>query len=190
VVCVDDLAHAQTAVAALLAAVTPEEWARPSPCDGWDVAGVARHLVVGERVFTTALGGSAYDLPAVIAEIAAIGDEDLPATYAQGGVRLREALAAADPAGAYPTGLGPMSVPAVDQLRTIEALVHGWDAGRGAGRLLEVDKGVAERAIEHSLALIDRLPPERTPFAPPVEIADDAPAIDRLAALLGRSVSG
>jgi hypothetical protein len=49
---------------------------------------------------------------------------------------------------------------------------------------------VAERAITDSLALMERLPPERTPFGPPQRVADDAPAIDRLAALLGRSVSG
>ena len=113
---------------------------------------------------------------------------DLPAAYADGAPRLREALAAADPAGAYPTGLGPMPPQAVDELRTIEALVHGWDVARGSGRGLEVDAAVAERAITASHALMERLPPDRTPFAPPVEIADDAPALDRLAALLGRRV--
>jgi hypothetical protein len=35
-----------------------------------------------------------------------------------------------------------------------------------------------------------RLPPDRTPFAPPQDVTDDAPALDRLAALLGRTVSG
>ena len=75
---------------------------------------------------------------------------------------------------------------AVDHLRTIEALVHGWDAGRGVGRLLRVDDEVAERAIERSLTLMDKLPPDRSPFAPPVEVAADASPIDRLAALLGR----
>jgi hypothetical protein len=33
---------------------------------------------------------------------------------------------------------------------------------------------------------MERLPPGRSPFAPPVEVADDEPALDRLAALLGR----
>ena len=36
---------------------------------------------------------------------------------------------------------------------------------------------------------MERLPPDRTPFGPPQPVADDAPAIDRLAALLGRAVS-
>jgi len=182
----DDLAHAQAAVTALLSDLAPDDWTRPTPCDPWDVAAVTRHLVTGERAFTTALGGTAYDLPSLSAEVAAIANTDLPSAYAEGAARLREALAAADPAGTYPTGLGPMPPPAVDQLRTIEALTHGWDVGRGVGRLLRVDEPVSERAITHSLALMERLPPERTPFGPPVEIADDAAALDRLVALLGR----
>ncbi len=186
----DDLSHAQTAVNALLSDLAPEDWSRDSPCDEWDVAGVVRHLVVGERAFAISLGGSAYDLPALTAEVAGVPDADLPAAYAEGAVRLREALEAADPAGVYPTGLGPMPAPAVNQLRTIEALTHGWDAARGAGRPLDVDDPVAERAITHSLTLMEQLPPGRTPFGPPQPVADDAAAIDRLAALLGRSVTG
>jgi hypothetical protein len=37
---------------------------------------------------------------------------------------------------------------------------------------------------------MERLPPDRSPFAAPQAVADDAPAIDRLAALLGRVVDG
>ena len=79
-----------------------------------------------------------------------------------------------------------MPAPAVEQLRTIEALVHGWDVGRGVGRLLQVHHDVLERALEHSRALMERLPPERTPFSPPVPLDDGAPPLDRLVALLGR----
>jgi uncharacterized protein (TIGR03086 family) len=102
---------------------------------------------------------------------------------------LREAFAAAGE-GPFPTGIGPMPAPAISELRTIECLAHGWDVARGAGARLEVDDAVAERAIAHSLALMERLPPDRTPFASPRPAPDDAPAIDRLAALLGRDVSG
>lgn len=183
---VDDLIDAQAAVTALLADLAADDWSRATPCPDWDVAGVVRHLIVGERAFTTSLGGTAYDLPALTEVVAAIPHADLPTAYAEGAVRLREALGAADPAGGYPTGLGPMPVPAVLQLRTIEALTHGWDVARGVGRLLDVDEAVAERAITHSLALLERLPPGRTPFAPSRAASDEAPAIDRLAALLGR----
>ena len=183
----DDLTQAQSAVTELLGGLRPDDWARPTPCEDWDVAAVVRHLAVGERAFTTSLGGVAYELPVIAAELADVPDEDLPGTYASGAAHLRDALASAG-AGPFPTGIGPMPAPAIAELRTIEALTHGWDVARGTGRLLEVADEVAERAIAHSLALMERLPADRTPFGPARPVADDAPAIDRLAALLGRSV--
>ena len=184
----DDLELAQSAVTTLLADLSEADWARASPCEEWDVAGVVGHLVVGERAFATSLGGTAYDLPALVAEVDALADAELPEAYAAGAARLREALAAADPSGSYPTGLGPLTIPAVRQLRTVEALVHGWDVATGAGSRLGVEEPVAERALDHSRVLLERLPADRTPFAPPQPVGDDAPALDRLAALLGRRV--
>ena len=81
-----------------------------------------------------------------------------------------------------------MPAPAITHLRTIEALTHGWDVARGAGTRLAIDDAVADRAVAHSLVLMERLPPDRTPFGPSQPVPDDAPAIDRLAGLLGRSV--
>jgi uncharacterized protein (TIGR03086 family) len=182
----DDLTHAQTALAALLERLDVEDWSRASPCEEWDVAAVVRHLVVGERAFTQSLGGTPYDLADLTAQVQEVRNADLPAAYAEGAVRLRDALAAADPDAAYPTGVGPMPAPVVERLRTVEALVHGWDAAEGAGQLLEVDDAVAERAIADSRELLGQLPPDRRPFAPPVDVAPSARAIDRLAALLGR----
>ncbi len=184
----DDLTVAQAAVSALLASLAPDDWTRASPCDDWDVAGVARHLAVGERAFAVSLGGTPYDLAAISAELADMATDELPAAYDVGAVGLRQALTSADPAGAFPTGLGPMPAPAIAELRTIEALTHGWDVARGAGARLAVDDTVAERAIAHSLVLMERLPPDRTPFGPPQPVPDSAPAIDRLAGLLGRKI--
>jgi uncharacterized protein (TIGR03086 family) len=184
-----DLAHAQAAVAALLATLEPDDWGRPTPCDEWDVAGVTRHLHVGELAFTVSLGGSRYDLVALTAQVAEVPLGDLPTAYAAGAAALREALAGADPAGMFPTGIGPMPAPAIADLRAIEALTHGWDVAHGTGHALEVDEAVAERAIANSLALKERLPPERQVFGTPQPVADDAPALDRLVALLGRTLS-
>lgn len=181
-----DLTHAQTAVATLLDRFDTDDWERPSPCEQWDVGAVVRHLVVGERAFTQSLGGRAYDLAGLTEQVHEVPSVDLPAAYAEGAERLRSALTGADPAATFPTGLGPMPAPAVEQLRTIEALVHGWDVGRGVGRLLQVHDDVLERALEHSRALMERLPPERTPFSLPVPLDDGAPPLDRLVALLGR----
>lgn len=183
----DDLAHAQAAFGAVLAGLGADDWGRPTPCDGWDVAGVTRHLMAGERAFTISLGGAPYDLPAITAEVAALPVDDLTAAYDVGASALRAALADAGPGRTFPTGIGPMPPSHIAELRTIEALVHGWDV---AGDSLDVDDAAAERAIANSRALMERLPPDRTPFGPPQPVADAAPAIERLVALLGRPVDG
>ncbi len=185
----DDLAAAQSAVATLLATLDPDDWEKPTPCEAWDVAAVVRHLAAGERAFTTSLGGTAYDLPSISAELAEVATADLAATYGTGAERLRAALAAELGSDrVFPTGIGPMTAGPIAELRTIEALTHGWDVARGTGHPLAVDDALADRAVAHSLALMERLPPDRTPFGPPRPVPDDAPAIDRLAGLLGRAV--
>jgi uncharacterized protein (TIGR03086 family) len=72
-------------------------------------------------------------------------------------------------------------------LRVVETLVHGWDLARATGRELDVPAQVAEAELAFSRDLLGRLPAGRTPFAPSRPVADDAPALDRLAALLGRA---
>ena len=132
-----------------------------------------------------------YDLPALIASAATLAPgPTCPTTYDVGAVSLREALLTPTRLAPSRPGSARCRRPAITELRTIEALAHGWDVARGTGGALDVDDAVAERALAHSLALMERLPPERTPFGPPQPVADDAPALDRLAALLGRSVSG
>lgn len=186
----EDLTAAQTATATLLERFDVDDWMRDSPCRGWDVAAVVRHLVVGERHFADSLAGSPGDAEALVAEVGEVPNTDLPAAYAESAERLRSALAAADPSATYATGLGEVPPAVVERLRTVEALVHGWDAARGAGKLLEVDDALAERALEHSEAMMAQVPPDRAPFDPPVEVPPGLPAIDRLAGYLGRRVTG
>jgi len=48
---------------------------------------------------------------------------------------------------------------------------------------------IVERAIAVSRALLEQLPPGRSPFGTPQPVIGDAPALDRLAALLGRTLT-
>ena len=181
----EDLSHAHRTVAALARGLDAADWSRTTPCPDWDVAAVVRHLVIGEQAFTTALAGVPYDLPAVAAEVAEMPDAVLPDVLESAGETLRDALSVAGP-GEYPTGIGPLPARAIVELRTIEALTHGWDVARATGRPLGVPEEVAERALAASHRLMTLLPADRTPFAPPQPVDDAAPAADRLAALLGR----
>jgi len=72
-------------------------------------------------------------------------------------------------------------------LRLTEHLVHGWDLARATGQATTgLPADLAEQELAFARVQLGKIPPDRRPFAPPQPVVDDAPAIDRLAALLGR----
>jgi uncharacterized protein (TIGR03086 family) len=85
-----------------------------------------------------------------------------------------------------PFGTVPGAV--VLHLRTVEALVHGWDLAQATGQRLRADASVVQREISFTQDALGRLPADRTPFAPPQPVDADAPPLDQLAAMLGRDV--
>ena len=73
------------------------------------------------------------------------------------------------------------------QWRIVDLLTHGWDLVQATGVVADVPDDLVEQALELAQA---QLPgqPRAGRFAEPQPIRDDAPAIDRLAALTGRPV--
>jgi uncharacterized protein (TIGR03086 family) len=66
-----------------------------------------------------------------------------------------------------------------------EVVIHGWDIARSTGQRYEVDDDVAQAVFAH-VALFAADGPVDGLFGPAVEIADDAPVIERAVALSGR----
>ena len=85
--------------------------------------------------------------------------------------------------------VGTLPGPAIVHLRTVETLVHGWDLARAIGAEVPFADSLADGEWAFSTDLLGRVPEGRRPFAPSRPVPDDAPAIDRLAALLGRDSS-
>jgi uncharacterized protein (TIGR03086 family) len=174
----------------LVDALHGDEWELPTPCSDWTVRQLVGHLVGGNRLVARALRGE--PLPPV--EQLARRDpadqlgEDPSAAWQQSTDDLLAAFAAPGvlerthtvPAGTLPG-------PAVVHLRVVETLVHGWDLAVATGRELPVPDELAEAELAFSRDLLGRLPAGRTPFAPSRPVDDGAPALDRLAALLGRA---
>jgi uncharacterized protein (TIGR03086 family) len=191
---VEKLAGALAGTEPLVAAIAPDEWELPSPCAGWSVRDVVNHLVGGNLLFVRVLGGE--PLPPREELVAAsrtdrLGD-DAAGAYRASAAALVEAFRADGalerpvtvPAGTFP-GIAAL------QLRIVEALVHGWDVARATGRPLEFPDALVEEVLGFTRATLPRLPPRpegQGPFGPAQPVPDDAPALDRLAALLGRPV--
>lgn len=180
----------QAGMSALLAAVLPPAWTSPTPCDQWDVAALVRHLVVGERVFAAIVRDGRADRSTIVSVVEAIPVADLPAAYDHDAADL---LAAYRGPGAmersYLLPIGELAAEQMVDLRIIECLTHGWDLARATDQPLAFDPVTVERAITVSRALLEQLPPGHSPFGTPQPVTGDAPALDRLAALLGRTVT-
>lgn len=73
-------------------------------------------------------------------------------------------------------------------LRIADLLAHGWDLAQATGQPAELPEDSAEQALAFNRTQLFTM--SRTGrFGPAQTVADDAPAIDRLAAFLGRPVS-
>jgi len=163
------------------------------PCTDWTVRDLVNHLIGGNRLFASILCGEqppgVRHEPSAAAGIDHLGDDPvaayreaadaLLATFRQPGVLEQ----------VFSVPVGPVPGIAALHLRIVEALVHGWDLARATGQPAEFPDDLPERELTFTRGKLADLPPDRRPFAPPRPVADDAPAIDRLAGSLGRRVT-
>ncbi len=183
---VDQLSVALEAAGHAVEGVSETQWDSPTGCTEWKVRDLVDHLITGNFRFAAIISGAP---PASPQETSGEDADRLPAYHDSS----RSLLAAFSRPGVLeevftvPFGTVPGIVAL--HLRTVEALVHGWDLAEATGQSVEFPLDLAEQELQFSRAKLADLPPDRAPFAPPKPVADDAPAIDRLAALLGRPVT-
>lgn len=179
----DGLRRALDATEPLLAGIRPAQWAAPTPCTEWDVRALVSHLVAGNRLFAAILRA---DQPPRSVEL---GD-DAAAAYRSSAADLLAAFSRPGVlAETFTVPLGTVPGAVAVHLRTTEALVHGWDLARATGQQADFPDDVAEEELAFSRRSLPGIPPNRTPFRPPQPVREDAPAIERLVALLGRRVA-
>jgi uncharacterized protein (TIGR03086 family) len=166
----------------------PAQTSLPTPCEGFDVLTLRRHLTGGLAYFEAAFRDPdaedrgadphAYAGPdrleAVVPALIATLRSGLDAGLATDTVTVVEL------GGVFPGGH-------VVDLLLIETLTHGWDLARALGRPWQP----AENTCLHALAVYqDVIRPEfrgdGMPFAPEFPVRPDAPAMDRLVAFAGR----
>ena len=173
----------------LVAGVKPDQWEWPTPCTEWNVRQLVDHLVSGHRLFARVLRGEPFEQAVAAARRAdddRLGD-DAAAAY---DASAREVLAAFAAPGVLerlvrvPFGTVPGAV--ARHLRIVECLVHGWDLATALGVPFDPPAPLVEQEIAFSGPMVGRVPPERRVFAPSRPVAEEAPPIERLAALLGR----
>ncbi len=157
-----------------------------TPCDQYDVGQVAAHLVaVVQRITAVARGLDPFSVPQ---EIAGLEPAGFGAAW-NAAVAVQAEVWSNDSVLAQPLVLPFATLPGAIALAIYgsEVLVHTWDLARGLGLNVAWDEDLAEGALA---TMQFGLPAEprggEVPFAAVVEVALDAPAMDRLVAWLGR----
>jgi uncharacterized protein (TIGR03086 family) len=172
----------------LITGVRAEQWTLPTPCTDWSVRDLVNHLITGNDLFARVVLG---DSSGAVRTSTDVRPDQCADAYRESAEALLAAFAspgAMDRLVTVPFGTVPGVVAL--HLRLVEALVHGWDLARATGQPLRYDEEIAERALEFTRMKLADVPPDRSPFGVPRPVPDDAPALDRLAACLGRDPEG
>ncbi len=173
------------AVGALVTGIGTGQWSAPTPCTDWTVRQVVGHLVGMNRIFTALLTEQAPPE----SRLDHLADDPVEA-YHDSPAALQAAFEA--PGVLERTYHGPLGVATgADrlQIRLYDLLAHGWDLAQATGQpVTELPAELAEQALVFAQAQLAGQ--DRTGrFAPAQPVADDAPALERLAAFLGRPVN-
>lgn len=183
----DVLDRAGSGFAALLAQVSPTQWADPTGNEGQDVGALVDHVIGGDRMAAVILaGGSREDGLGQFARSAE--DADRLAAFEES--RGAQAGAFAVPGVLERTVHHPaMDMPGSLLLgfRTSEYALHGWDLARAIGADDTIDPDVVQAVWEFTLPLAELMAASGM-FGTGASgtVADDAPLQTRLLDLTGR----
>lgn len=188
------LTRALSATEEIVTGIGADQWSADTVCPDWNVAELLDHLVAGNHHFIAALGGEAATgpdgAPVGAAEEASDGDhqDDPVSAYRLSAAGLQRAFAAPgvlEKVVTVPFGTVPGAVAL--HLRVTEILVHGWDLARATGQsTADFPEDVAVVELAFSRDALEEIPAGESPFGSPQPVEPSAPAIDQLAALLGR----
>ncbi|WP_327115930.1 TIGR03084 family metal-binding protein [Streptomyces sp. NBC_01341] len=144
----DDLRQESDELDLLVAGLNAQEWASPTPAEGWTVAHQIAHLTWTDEVALTAAtepGAFAAEVERALAApdtfvdeaaaeaVSALAPEALLVEWREGRARLQEALRAA-PAGTKLPWYGPpMSIASMGTARLMETWAHGQDVADALG---------------------------------------------------------
>lgn len=180
---------AVAATSKIVEQVRPGHLDQPTPCAGWTVHDLLRHMVGNNRGFAAAVFGAAPDQ--------ALWDGlDLDADPRR--VWENSANTVVTAFAAINTTTGNVAIPGYGdvapaqavQMHFIDYLTHGWDVAASIG----VDPGLDEDLCLEVLHIAEGWPVAHSaiwgpgaPFGLPVDVPADAPASARMLGILGRS---
>lgn len=185
-----DLTPQTNEVARIVAGVRDDQLGDPTPNEGTTVAWLLDHFVGLTTAFT--MGARKHPVTggpqASTDELAADWRERLPRQLAELAEAWRDPAAWA---GVTTVAGAELPAPIMGVFAADEVLVHGWDLAVATGQDYRVDPAVAAGVL-HQVTMLTTPEMKETRdglFGPVVPVPDDAPVLDRILGLTGRSPS-
>jgi uncharacterized protein (TIGR03086 family) len=174
----DPITAAEAVLAALqpvLRNLTPEDRPKPTPCADFTCHQLVEHLL-GSLVQLGGMAGRTVSIPET-------GSAE--AKVSSGAAQCFDAWRAIGLEGTVPGHDRPMPSSFAAAVLTVELTLHGWDIAQATGQSLRLSEPVAE----YVRMLAEQVVPggRGRSFAEEIPPAEDADALDRLAAYAGRS---
>jgi uncharacterized protein (TIGR03086 family) len=134
--------------AARVAAVRPEQWTLPTPCEDWDVRALVNH-VVGEDVWTEPLmRGSTMEEVGDRFEGDLLGDDPQAAAGTAATDAISVVAETLPTAGKVHLSYGEEDMAEYVAQLTADHLIHGWDLAVATGGTSELDDDLVEAVAE------------------------------------------
>ncbi|TDD15366.1 TIGR03086 family protein [Actinomadura sp. KC06] len=173
---------------AVLAAVPPDRWLSPSPCEGWCAIDVAGHVTAG--LLVVELRAAGRPLPQDDPDWREVAGGDPVASWRAVRARMTAQLNPEALARRITLGFGDV-VTLSDWLETypVELLVHTWDLAQATGQEVVFDADLAGSALKTARHLAPRGREAGFVGAERV-LPDGAGDQERLLALYGRAPLG
>jgi len=167
--------------ASLLDGVGDDDLARPTPCSEYDVAALRDHIVGWSQQFAA---GSTEREPDVDPATYKAGD-DAPEVFRRAADDMVRGWREHGLDREVKLSMGSSPGPMVFNMSLMEYLSHGWDLASATGQPIPfTDEEAADALARAEATLRDEYRGDA--FGPRREVADDAPAIDRFVAFMGR----
>ncbi len=182
--------RALDAAGQIVAQVTAGQLGGPTPCPAWTLADLLAHMVAHNHGFAAAARGE--PVAAAVWDGAPLG-ADPHAAYQESAGQAAAAFTAPDALTRQIElpGLGAFPARTAISFHFVDYLIHGWDVAAAIGVPARPDADLVAVALSMAARYPDT-PEVRgpgAPFGPKVAVPDDAPPLDQLVGLLGRSPS-
>jgi len=172
--------------ARVLGAVTPQDWASPTPCEGWTVRDLVVHVVGGTVMSVALLRGATAEEAFALLHTDVLGDEPVD-TFRAAHAELSEVFRATDLETTIHHMVGDIPAAMLLGFRIGDLTLHSWDLARAIQADETLDPVLVLAVWEAVSPLGDSIG-ETGVFGdgPSGDVTDDAPLHVRLLDLTGR----